>query len=448
MGEENEYGFVALVNGEPNADRTTEYIAKIRPVSWLYAGARFWCENGCCYYQDINEHPECTTPECLTGKQVAGYSRWSEYALADLVGAALVGAPKSHKLLLVKNNVSVASNKTYGCNENYLTQRQLSFDDVIAPKLMAFLVTRILWAGAGNVVATRSGGWRLEVSQRARHLQADVSFGTTTATARAIVNTRDEPLADKELYRRLHLICGDVNVLWTPSWLKYDIMALMLLMLENNELRHVPKLADPVSSLHRLSRDWNTSLQLDDGSTTNAVAIQRFYLKCAWDFAAKHGLTDQKEALSLLGEILDNFASKDLDANIGQVDWVTKGLQRLKSKTGQRLTLKQAQAKDLDYHVVCGGKGSMQVVRELYDPPETAEWVARCATAAPNNRAAARTRFVKAARSSKRNVTVNWERLAVQKPALKGEDNGWWFVEVKDPFQNKNRAVDELIKRL
>ena len=207
---ENEYGVTCTFKGQRrlSPDEVARYLFR-RVVSWGRSSNVFLV-NGARLYLDVGSHPEYATPECDSLVDLVTHDRAGERIVEDLVVSAqerLADEGIRGTVYLFKNNTDSAGN-SYGCHENYLTSRtdDMKFYDSV---LIPFFVTRQIYAGAGKVVQTARGP-AFSMAQRADHIWEGVSSATTRS--RPIINTRDEPHADAERYRRLHVIVGDSNM--------------------------------------------------------------------------------------------------------------------------------------------------------------------------------------------------------------------------------------------
>ena len=230
FGIENEYGVTCTFKGQRrlSPDEVARYLFR-RVVSWGRSSNVF-LENGARLYLDVGSHPEYATPECDSPIQAVTHDKAGERILEDLVAAAeerLHEEGISGQISLFKNNTDSAGN-SYGCHENYLVARVGEFQR-LADALIPFLVSRQVFAGAGKVLQTPRGAI-FSLAQRAEHIWEGVSSATTRS--RPIINTRDEPHADAERFRRLHVIVGDSNMSEYTSWLKIATCNLVLQMLE------------------------------------------------------------------------------------------------------------------------------------------------------------------------------------------------------------------------
>ena len=218
FGLENEYGVTCTLRGQRrlSPDEVARYLFR-RVVSWGRSSNVF-LENGARLYLDVGSHPEYATPECDSIRDLVIHDKAGERILEGLVQSAeqrLREEGIRGEVFLFKNNTDSAGN-SYGCHENYLVEREgdfSKFTDVLIP----FLVTRQIYAGAGKVLQTARGAMYC-IAQRAEHIWEGVSSATTRS--RPIINTRDEPHADAERFRRLHVIVGDSNMSEYATFLK------------------------------------------------------------------------------------------------------------------------------------------------------------------------------------------------------------------------------------
>lgn len=282
---------------------------------FLESGARFYYDTG---------HVEWATPECLSARQAALYELAGERTLAEL--AAELVLPSGGRVLLLKNNVDYAHERTFGCHENYLFPRGSSksadralFDRLVR-QLVPFLVTRQIFTGAGRLGALEPG-IPYQLSQRADFIQTVVS--TETRSERGIINTRDESLGDSR-HRRLHLIVGDSNRSPWANILKLGTTGLVLQLIEREVLRDVPVLANPVAAIRAVSRDLTCRrpLALEGGKRATALDVQRYYLEYA-ERSCRNGTGDVAELLASWRRALEDLAA-DPVCVADRVDWMIK----------------------------------------------------------------------------------------------------------------------------
>ena len=277
--------------------------------------------NGGRLYVD-GAHPEYSTPECITARDVVLYEKAGERIVAAALRAVeQVRGPG--KLVAYKNNTDGKGN-SYGYHENYLVPRGVPFERLVRV-LLPFLVTRQIFAGAGKVGSeNQTAPACYQLSQRADFFESLVDLNTMVK--RPIINTRDEPHADPAKYRRLHVIAGDVNMAECSTYLKVGTMALVLDMVEEDWPFPPLELEDPIRAIKAVSRDLEVKedLRLVGGKTATALAVQRVYLKSAQDFYACHELTlPIKDVLVRWEETLDKL-ERDPRELVRDLDWVAK----------------------------------------------------------------------------------------------------------------------------
>ncbi|MCC7261360.1 MAG: proteasome accessory factor PafA2 family protein [Candidatus Latescibacteria bacterium] len=277
--------------------------------------------NGARLYND-HTHPEYSTPECHSLFDLVALDRAGERILRHCARRRSATRKGGGVVRLYKNNTDFVEH-SYGCHENFLLPRQLPFQQVIEG-LVPFLVTRQVWAGAGKVgveCAPQARQSTYQLSQRADFFETLASVDTMTR--RPLVNTRDEPHANADQYRRLHLIVGDANMCEWATALKVGACALVLDLLEAGALPRW-ELADPLAAIKEISRDetrqWALALAGDRHSS--ALEVQRSYLEAAIRLAAgRDAETDW--VLAQWGEALEALGRDPLDL-LGRCDWVTK----------------------------------------------------------------------------------------------------------------------------
>jgi proteasome accessory factor PafA2 len=280
--------------------------------------------NGARLYVD-HAHPEFSTPEVTTPRDVVIWDKAGERVMeeAAMRSATVPGAPR---IQLYKNNVD-GKGASYGSHENYLMARSTTFPSIVAG-LTPFFVTRQVISGAGRVGIGATGdeaGYQL--SQRSDYIEVEVGLETTLK--RGIINTRDEPHADADKYRRLHVIIGDANMSEYSTLLKVGTAALVLDMIEKGVRFDEMRLAEPVRSVHRISHDpsLKTLVDLADGRKMTAVDVQRAYLEKAQKHVENTMGADVDDAttevLQLWAEVLDDLA-RDPMSTADRLDWTAK----------------------------------------------------------------------------------------------------------------------------
>ena len=325
FGLENEYGVTCTLRGQRrlSPDEVARYLFR-RVVSWGRSSNVF-LENGARLYLDVGSHPEYATPECDSIHDVVVHDKAGERILEGLVQSAeqrLREEGIRGEVFLFKNNTDSAGN-SYGCHENYLVEREgdfSKFTDVLIP----FLVTRQIYAGAGKVLQTARGAMYC-IAQRAEHIWEGVSSATTRS--RPIINTRDEPHADAERFRRLHVIVGDSNMSEYATFLKVGATSIILRMLEDDGApwRDLT-LENPIRAIREISHDTTCRrrVRLANGRELSAIDIQAEYLNRALRFAKRHGLPPlEQKALEMWEHVMSHLEQDPLKLTT-EVDWVIK----------------------------------------------------------------------------------------------------------------------------
>ncbi len=450
FGLENEYGVTCTLRGQRrlSPDEVARYLFR-RVVSWGRSSNVF-LENGARLYLDVGSHPEYATPECDSIYDLVVHDKAGERILEQLLGFAeqrLREEGIRGVVYLFKNNTDSAGN-SYGCHENYLTSRRDDFGHY-AEVLIPFLVSRQIYAGAGKVLQTARGA-TYSISQRAEHIWEGVSSATTRS--RPIINTRDEPHADAEKYRRLHVIVGDSNMSEYATFLKVGATALMLRMLEDPHviLRDMT-LENPIRAIREISHDitCRRRVRLLNGREVSALDIQSEYLERVLRYAETHELSPiEKQALDMWEHCVTGLGEDPLSLN-REVDWVIKYhlIESYREKHDIPLTHPKVALMDLQYHDISRERGlfyrmqARDMVERIcldsdidragpdsLEPPQT-------------TRARLRGEFIRAAKERKRDYTVDWVHLKLNDQAQR-------TVLCKDPFKSRDDRVDRLIAGL
>ena len=446
FGVENEYGVTCTLRGQRrlSPDEVARYLFR-RVVSWGRSSNVF-LENGARLYLDVGSHPEYATPECDDIAEVVAHDKAGERILEGLV----VGAEERleeegirGKIYVFKNNTDSAGN-SYGCHENYLVSRHKDFHRTV-DVLIPFLVTRQIFVGAGKLSQTPRGtGYSL--AQRADHIWEGVSSATTRS--RPIINTRDEPHADAERYRRLHVIAGDSNMSEYATFVKVGTMVALLQMIERDVVFRDLTLENPIRAIREVSHDITCSrkLRLANGRELSALDIQWEYLDRAMRFARSPGFPPQVQAAVDRWEHLLTGLEKDPMTLDREVDWVMKYklLERYSAKRDIPMSDPKMSMMDLAYHDVDRSRGLyyMMEAAGLTDRIVTDEQIADAVVRPPQTtRARLRGEFIKAAKARKRDFTVDWVHLKLNDQAQR-------TVMCKDPFKSEDERVDKLIASL
>ncbi|MBP8537298.1 Pup--protein ligase [Streptomyces sp. MK37H] len=445
FGLENEYGVTCTFRGQRrlSPDEVARYLFR-RVVSWGRSSNVF-LRNGARLYLDVGSHPEYATPECDNVTELVTHDKAGERILEGL----LVDAERrlheegiAGDVYLFKNNTDSAGN-SYGCHENYLVARHGEFSR-LADILIPFLVTRQLLCGAGKVLQTPRGAVYC-VSQRAEHIWEGVSSATTRS--RPIINTRDEPHADAERYRRLHVIVGDSNMSETTMLLKVGATDLVLRMIEAGTVMRDLTLENPIRAIREVSHDitGQRKVRLASGREASALEVQQEYYEKAVDFCERRGIRTGlvERVLELWGRTLDAIRTEELDRIGTEIDWVMKYqlIEQYRAKNNITMSHPRVAQIDLAYHDIHRRRGLYyllekrgQAARVCNDlkifegksvPPQT-------------TRARLRGDFIRRAQEQRRDFTVDWVHLKLNDQAQR-------TVLCKDPFRSVDDRVEKLI---
>jgi proteasome accessory factor A len=445
FGLETEYGVTCTFKGQRrlSPDEVARYLFR-RVVSWGRSSNVF-LRNGSRLYLDVGSHPEYATAECDSIEQLVVHDRAGERILEGLVTDAqqrLHDEGISGDIYLFKNNTDSAGN-SYGCHENYLIERHGEFAK-LADQLIPFLVSRQIITGAGKVLQTPRGA-QYCVSQRADHIWEGVSSATTRS--RPIINTRDEPHADAELYRRLHVIVGDSNMSEVTTLLKVGTADLVLRMIEGGVVMRDMSLENPIRAIREMSHDLTgrKKVKLSTGRELSALQMQWEYFEKAAEFADRRGLTADAttaRVLELWGRALKAIEAEDLSLIDREIDWAIKLrlLERYMAKHDLTLAAPRIAQLDLAYHDIARGRGLFSIMERqgLVDRiSRDIDVFAAKSTPPQTTRAKLRGDFVRRAQEKHRDFTVDWVHLKLNDQAQR-------TVLCKDPFL----AVDERVERL
>jgi len=443
-GLENEYGVTCTFRGQRrlSPDEVARYLFR-RVVSWGRSSNVF-LKNGARLYLDVGSHPEYATPECDNLVDLVTHDKAGERTLEGLLMDAerrLREEGIAGDIYLFKNNTDSAGN-SYGCHENYLVGRHGEFSR-LADVLIPFLVTRQIVCGAGKVLQTPRGAVYC-VSQRAEHIWEGVSSATTRS--RPIINTRDEPHADAERFRRLHVIVGDSNMSETTTLLKVGTTDLVLRMIEAGVVMRDLTLENAIRAIREVSHDMTgrRRVKLANGREASALEIQLEYFAKARDFVQRRGSDATAErVLDLWERTLQAVDSGDLDKVEREIDWVTKYklIERYRAKHDLPLASSRIAQIDLAYHDVNRRRGLYYLLeRKGAVDRVTSDLRIFEAKSVPPQTTRARLRgdFIKRAQERRRDFTVDWVHLKLNDQAQR-------TVLCKDPFRSVDDRVEKLI---
>ncbi len=283
--------------------------------------------NGARYYVD-HAHPEYSTPECSDPLQTVIYDKAGERILARSMEAARRLLPAGQEIVVYKNN-SDGKGNSYGCHENYLVDRNVPFA-LLVRNLIPWFITRQVFTGSGKVGSENGAdACDYQISQRADFFEEEVGLETTLK--RPIVNTRDEPHADPQKYRRLHVIVGDANLCEVSTFLKCGTTSIVLSMIEDGFIDKDLSVSAPVSAIKTVSHDPTCRATVDVaalGSCT-AIEVQWEFLRLARKYADEYGL-EAAGGDEIGAVVLDRWEhtlsalERDPFELDGQLDWITK----------------------------------------------------------------------------------------------------------------------------
>ncbi|HEX2050736.1 MAG TPA: depupylase/deamidase Dop [Actinomycetota bacterium] len=308
--------------------------------------------NGARYYVD-HAHPEYSSPECSNARDAVVWDKAGERILEDSIEAAHALVPGGERVFIYKNN-SDGKGNSYGCHENYLVDRRTPFP-MLVRHLIPFFVTRQVYTGAGKV-GSENNAQRVDfqLSQRADFFEVEVGLETTFK--RPIVNTRDEPHADPDRYRRLHVIVGDANLAELSTYLKVGTTALVLQMIEDDFIGDDFSLQEPVRAIRTVSHDprCRATVELLDGRRLTAIELQWEFFRLARKYAQENDLDDVSlDVLDRWEEVLDDL-ERDPSSLADRLDWAAKLalMEAYRARDGLAWDDPKLKLIDLQYHDV------------------------------------------------------------------------------------------------
>ena len=403
--------------------------------------------NGARYYVD-HAHPEYSSPECINALQAVLFDKAGERILLRSMEAAARSLPNGQGIVVYKNN-SDGKGNSYGTHENYLMDRAVPFGRIVQ-HVMPHFVTRQLFTGAGKVgteaASTNGIDVTYQLSQRADFFEEEVGLETTLK--RPIVNTRDEPHADAERYRRLHVIAGDSNMSEYATYVKVGTVVALLQMIERDTVFRDLTLENPIRAIREIAHDitCRRKVRLAHGRELSALDIQWEYFERVSKFARNPGFAPEVQAAVDRWEHLLTGLEKDPLSLDREVDWVIKYrlLERYREQRGLALSHPRLAMLDLSYHDVDRARGvyNMLARQDMVDRVLSDGEISRAAVLAPQTtRARLRGEFIKAAKAKRRDFTVDWVHLKLNDQAQR-------TVLCKDPFKSHDERVDRLIESL
>ncbi len=447
-GIETEFGVTFTLRGQRrlSPDEVSRFLFR-KVVAWGRSSNVF-LENGSRLYLDVGSHPEFASAECDSLHDVVAQDKAGEMILRELVDYAqqqLDDEGIRGEIFLFKNNTDSTGN-SYGCHENYCIER---IEDLtrLEQVFIPYLISRQIFTGAGKVV-TNTKGTNYSMSQRAEHIWEAISSATTRS--RPIINTRDEPHADPERFRRLHVIVGDSNMSEFATYLKVGTAAVVLAMIEDKQtvLRDY-NMASPINALRDISYDlWSKeTVKLVNGRDMTALEIQEDLCERAEAFVQGHDELpeDQKNAVRLWREVIEQYRSDPMLLS-DRVDWIAKLqiIEREQERSHIALSDPKIALIDLLYHDTNVDKGLYyrRQARGHYTRMVSDEDIKDATTTPPaTTRAHMRGTFIKAAKEWRRDYTVDWVHLKLN-------DEMQRTVLLKDPFKSTDDRFKKLISSL
>src|ERR1035437_2006337 len=446
-GIETEYGITFSLRGQRrlSPDEVSRFLFR-KVVAWGRSSNVF-LENGSRLYLDVGSHPEYATAECDSLADVVAQDKAGEAILRELVDYAqgqLADEGIRGDIYLFKNNTDSTGN-SYGCHENYCIER---IDDMtrLEQVFIRYLVSRQIFTGAGKVV-TNAKGTAYSMSQRAEYIWVAISSATTRS--RPIINTRDEPHADPEKYRRLHVIVGDSNMSEFATFLKIGTASVILAMIEDkNTFLRDYSMASPINALRDISYDlWSKEpVKLTNGRDLTALEIQEDLCERAEQFVDSRDLpADQVHAVRLWREVIEQYRSDPMGL-ADRVDWIAKLqiIDRERERRGVEMNDPKIALIDLIYHDTNLDRGLFyrRSARGHFERMVSDEQVELATTTPPpTTRAHMRGTFIQAAKHWRRDYTVDWVHLKLN-------DDMQRTVLLKDPFKSTDERFQKLLASL
>ena len=404
--------------------------------------------NGGRLYLDMG-HLEYSSPECLDLRDMVAF----DCAGDALLQSGLDALGVSEQVAFLKNNIDHYTGATFGCHENYLMKRAAQFTPQSLGSLLAFLATRQIFTGAGRVGQANPLAFDFElprtespvdfqISQRADHIVNDIY--QWVQFNRAIINARDEPLADYRKYRRLHLLIGDSNMSPFATALKVGTTACVLTLLEENLMPYDIILHDAVQATREISRDQSQRwvVRLENGQTCDALDIQYTFLK----LAQKHLAGTDEETDWLIERwafTLDAIRSKP-EALIGGVDWISKKYLLDAFRQEENLTWQDPwlQSLDLEYHNINPEKGlffALSPAKAIGEFNAGVRSEAAMRQPPANTRARGRSVAVSHFQKSNHSYVINWDSISCENQS---------HFPMGDPFQDYEKPVQKFLQRI
>ena len=436
-------GFRADHLAQDEEEKTFEQADRLRPFSFHEMKSDLALTNGARFYND-HTHPEYSTPECRSLKDLIIHDKAGERIVQECANRrnALLG---HLSVQLYKNNTDFHGH-SYGCHDNYLLPRSIPFERIVQG-LTPFLVTRQIIAGAGKMGIETANGFQpghFQLSQRADFIEVEMSVDTMSR--RPIINTRDEPHADRTQFRRLHQILGDSNLSEISTGLKIGTTWLTLRLIEQQAIPKEANIPKPVSAIHEVSLDTTckSPIRLSNGSSISPIDHQRLYLDAAIKTFGKENDPDTRWILKTWEEVLNDLESNP-ERLVSRLDWVAKKwlLQTYVDSEGVDWKDVRLIALDLEYHNLNPDRGlflAMEMAGNMERVSTDHEIKEAISTAPQDTRAAIRGLCID--RFHGQIDSVQWERIIFKKGIFKKELDLKALFEPADVWALKNRLSD------
>lgn len=449
LGLETEYGVTCVVDGQRrlSPDEVARYLFR-RVVAWGRSSNVF-LPNGGRLYLDVGSHPEYATAECDKVSDLISQDQAGDRIIEELAIEAekrLNSEGIQGQIHLFKNNIDAAGN-SYGCHENYSISRKFNFQKV-TESVIPFLITRQIFTGAGKWLSNNKNQ-NYQLSQRSDHMWESISSATTRS--RPIINTRDEPHADPEEYRRLHVIVGDSNMSQTTTNLKVCSTEMILQLIEIGQINDEFNIENPIRTLRDISSDltFSKKFRLSNGKEVTALNLQEHYLESVINssiYSEFEANEYYKKAIDLWEKFLNCAKQNDFSSVDKDIDWVIKKkyMNQYQEKNGLKNNDPRMVLIDITFHNIRKDRGIFYILEKfgLINTIVDQNMINNAIDFAPEStRAKLRGEFIKKAQEKKRDYTVDWVHLKIN-------DQNQRTVVCKDPFKFVDERVQDLIGML
>ena len=449
LGLETEYGVTCVVDGQRrlSPDEVARYLFR-RVVAWGRSSNVF-LPNGGRLYLDVGSHPEYATAECDKVSDLISQDQAGDRIIEELAIEAekrLNSEGIQGQIHLFKNNIDAAGN-SYGCHENYSISRKFNFQKV-TESVIPFLITRQIFTGAGRWISNNKNQ-NFQLSQRSDHMWESISSATTRS--RPIINTRDEPHADPEEYRRLHVIVGDSNMSQTTTNLKVCSTEMILQLIEIGQINDEFNIENPIRTLRDISSDltFSKKFRLSNGKEVTALNLQEHYLESVINssiYSEFKANEYYRKAIDLWENFLNCAKQNDFSSVDKDIDWVIKKkyMDQYQEKNGLKNNDPRMVLIDITFHNIRKDRGIFYILEKfgLINTIVDQNMINHAMDFAPEStRAKLRGEFIKKAQEKKRDYTVDWVHLKIN-------DQNQRTVVCKDPFKFADERVQDLIGML